>query len=141
MPVVKLTKVKFVFMTLNRLPPQLLSFIPNKKGNACVGKIKYGFETVSRAAASDTWGMGSNPIISILRPFIQCLKAKPQISLTAPNCNHFARISLTVLDFFGRNCQSLKTHSQIYSTESRARFADKEVIQLWQWWLIYSYLT
>ena len=61
MPVVKLTKVKFVSMTLNRLPPQLLSFIPNKKGNACVGKIKYGFDTVSRVAASDTWdGFKSN---------------------------------------------------------------------------------
>ena len=25
--------------------------------------------------------------------------AKPQVSLTAPNCNHFARVSLTVMDF------------------------------------------
>ena len=26
--------------------------------------------------------------------------AKPQVSLTAPNCNHFVRVSLTVLDIF-----------------------------------------
>ena len=32
--------------------------------------------------------------------------AKPQVALTAPNCDHFARVSLTVLDFFGCNCQS-----------------------------------
>ena len=29
-----------------------------------------------------------------------------QVSLTAPNCNYFERVSLTVLDFFGCNCQS-----------------------------------
>ena len=26
--------------------------------------------------------------------------AKPQVSLTVPNCNHFAQVSLTVLDNF-----------------------------------------
>ena len=26
-------------------------------------------------------------------------KAKPRVSLTAPNCDHFAQVSLTVLDF------------------------------------------
>ena len=34
-------------------------------------------------------------------------EAKPRISLTVPNRDHFARVSLTVLDkFFGCNCQS-----------------------------------
>ena len=28
------------------------------------------------------------------------LTAKPRVSLTAPNCDHFARVSLTVLDIF-----------------------------------------
>ena len=28
------------------------------------------------------------------------LIAKPQVSLTAPNCDHFAQVSLTVLDNF-----------------------------------------
>ena len=33
--------------------------------------------------------------------------AKPQVSLTVPNCDHFAWVSLTVLDnFFGGKCQS-----------------------------------
>ena len=32
--------------------------------------------------------------------------AKPQVSLTAPNCDHFEQVSLTVLDFFGCNHQS-----------------------------------
>ena len=33
--------------------------------------------------------------------------AKPQDSLTAPNCHHFAQVSLMVLDnFFGCNRQS-----------------------------------
>ena len=34
------------------------------------------------------------------------LCAKPQLSLTAPNHDHFVQVSLTVLDFFGCNCQS-----------------------------------
>ena len=47
------------------------------------------------------------------------MKAKPQDSLTAPIRDHFARLSLTILDiFFVRNCQSQKTNLQIYSTES-----------------------
>ena len=38
--------------------------------------------------------------------------AKPRVSLTVPNRDHFARVSLTVLDnFFGCNCQSRKTNS------------------------------
>ena len=54
------------------------------------------------------------------------LKAKSQVSLTAPNHNDFVRVSLTVLDFFGLNCHSYKTNLQIYSTESQASFTDKE---------------
>ena len=37
---------------------------------------------------------------------VACSLAKPRVSLTAPNCNHFVQVSLTVLDFFGCNCQS-----------------------------------
>ena len=37
--------------------------------------------------------LGLNPVIAILI-------AKPQLSLTAPNRNHFARVSLMVLDIF-----------------------------------------
>ena len=32
--------------------------------------------------------------------------ATPQVSLTALNHDHFAKIPLMVLDFFGHNCQS-----------------------------------
>ena len=32
--------------------------------------------------------------------------AKPRVLLTAPNRDHFAQVSLTVLDFFGCNHQS-----------------------------------
>ena len=33
-------------------------------------------------------------------------EAKSQVSLIAPNCDHYAQVSLTVLDnFFGCNCQ------------------------------------
>ena len=46
--------------------------------------------------------------------------------MTAPNHDNFAQVSLMVLDFLDAIAK-LKTHLQIYSTESRARFADKEV--------------
>ena len=31
---------------------------------------------------------------------VNIIGAKPQVSLTVPNCNHFAQVSLTVLDIF-----------------------------------------
>ena len=34
--------------------------------------------------------------------------AKPQVTLTAPNCDHFARVSLMVLDFFWMQLPKLK---------------------------------
>ena len=61
----------------------------------------------------------------------QCLlqiKAKPCVSLTAPNHNNFEQVSLTVWFFLDSVAQSLKTHLRIYSMESQARFTDKEVI-------------
>ena len=36
------------------------------------------------------------------------LNAKPQVSLTMPNCDHFAQVSLTVLDFFWMQSPNLK---------------------------------
>ena len=33
-------------------------------------------------------------------------EVRPRVSLTAPNRDHFAQVSLMVLDFFGCNCQS-----------------------------------
>ena len=52
----------------------------------------------------------------------------PRGSLTVLNHNHFAQISLMVLDFFWMQLPKLKNHLRIYSTESQARFTDKEVI-------------
>ena len=52
--------------------------------------------------------------------------AKPQVSLTAPNHDHFAQVSLTVLDSFWMQSPKLKTNLQIYSTESQASLTDKE---------------
>ena len=59
---------------------------------------------------------------------VDCCTAKPQVSLIAPNHDHFTQVSLKVLDFVGRNCQSKKTNLQIHSTKSQAKFTDKEVI-------------
>ena len=37
---------------------------------------------------------------------IESWNVKPQVSLSVPNRDYFEQVSLTVLDFFGRNCQS-----------------------------------
>ena len=48
--------------------------------------------------------------------------AKPQVSLTAPNRDHIAQVSLTVLNnFFWMQLPKLKTNLQINSTESIAQ--------------------
>ena len=53
--------------------------------------------------------------------------AKPQVSLTMPNHDHFAQVSVTVLDhFLDAIAKAKKTNSRIYSTESKASFTDKE---------------
>ena len=53
--------------------------------------------------------------------------AKPQVSLTVPNRDHFAQGSLTVLDIFlDASAKPKKTNLRIYSTESKASFTDKE---------------
>ena len=54
------------------------------------------------------------------------LIAKPRVSLTVPNHDHSAQVSLTVLDIFWMQLPKVKTNSQIYSTESQASFTDKE---------------
>ena len=46
------------------------------------------------------------PITWLLLTNQGALFAKPQVSLMAQNCNDFKQVSLTVLDFFGCNCQS-----------------------------------
>ena len=48
-------------------------------------------------------------------------------SLTAPIHDHFVQVSLKIVDFLDAIAK-LKTTLQIYSTESRARFAENEVI-------------
>ena len=57
-------------------------------------------------------------------------KAKPQVSLTGPNCDHFVRVSLMVLDFFWIQLPKIKNNSQIYRTESQSSFTNKEVLAL-----------
>ena len=37
---------------------------------------------------------------------IESWNVKPQVSLSVPNRDYFEQVSLMVLDFFGRNCQS-----------------------------------
>ena len=51
------------------------------------------------------------------------LDAKPQVSLTAPNCNHFGQVSLMVLDLFLDAFAKAKKliHKSI------ARFTEKEI--------------
>ena len=39
---------------------------------------------------------------------VNIIGAKPQVSLTVPNCNHFAQVSLTVLDIFWMQAPKLK---------------------------------
>ena len=54
-------------------------------------------------------------------------EAKPRVSLTVPNCNLFAQVSLMVLDIFlNANAKANKTNLWISSTEYQASFTDKE---------------
>ena len=40
-------------------------------------------------------GLDDNTLLDLV-----LLNVRPQVSLTAPNCDHFAQVSLTVLDIF-----------------------------------------
>ena len=54
--------------------------------------------------------------------------AKPRISLTTLNRDHFAQVSLMFLEFFWMQLPKLRTHLRIFSTESQMKVTDKEVI-------------
>ena len=71
----------------------------------------------SGVAISDTMGGGGPAALCRAKA-----DAKPRVSLTVPNCNHFAQVSLTVLDIFWMQAPKLKKLIR----ESIASFTDKE---------------
>ena len=76
----------------------------------------------------------AGPILVNLDSKVDNYKAKPRVSLTAPNHDHFAQVSLKLLDFLDANAKAKKLirvavriNKIVYSTESQASFTDKEV--------------
>ena len=67
-------------------------------------------------------------------PMLQQKNVTPQVSLTAPNCDHFVPVSLTFLD-------AITKAKKLIRLSIAQDLMPVSLTKLWQWHLIYYYQT